>query len=191
MGGRCAVCLLLAVSALAACTSNLPGPPPAHETAAMPVLSGSEDEAGVWEARQAVLQPTAASLVQRLNAERSALGVPVLEVSDALSEIAFLRAEDMARRGYLASQDPQTGEALPLELMLGAGFGGSLAEVVAVASPGLQDLSAAALAEWLASPAHRAVLLDPVYRYAGGGLMPDGQAWKVVVLLAERAPEAR
>lgn len=191
MGGRRAVCLLLAVSALAACTSNLPGPSPALETATMPVLSGNENEAGVWEARRTVLQPTATSLVERLNTERSALGVPVLKVSDALSEIAFLRAEDMTRRSYLASQDPQTGEALPLELMLRAGFGGSLAELVVVASPGLQDVSAAALAEWMASPAHRGVLLDPVYRYAGGGLMPDGQAWRVVVLLAERAPEAR
>lgn len=194
MCGLRGVCLVLAVPGLAACAPNLPRLPPNAAETATPhphLPSAGLGEAGALDARRAILRPVADSLVERLNAERSAHGVPVLQISDTLTEIAFSRAEDMTVRGYLASHDPMTGQPLPLESMLDSGFGGRLAEVVAVVAPGLQDVSAITLGEWLASPAHRSVLLDPVYHYAGGGLMPDGQAWKLVLLLAERAPELR
>ncbi len=192
MGGGRAVCAFLVASALAACGPHGPGlalrP---SEPASTPPPAGLQAGPEAVDARRAILRPAAASLVERLNAERAALGLPSLEISDTLSDLAFARAEDMTARGFLASQDPATGQPLPLEPMLGAGFEGNLAEVLGSASPGVQDLGAITLAEWLASPTHRAVLLDPVYRYAGAGLMTDGHTWKVVLLLAERAPETR
>lgn len=192
MGGRRPASLLVAISALAACTS-LPVDLPLRATAD-PIRiepGGGEDELGVSETRRAVLRPAAASLIDRLNEERAAHGLPRLEVSDGLIDLAFTRCEDMAARGYLASHDPRTGEPLPLELMVNSGFGGRLAEVLAASAPGLQDLAAAVMAQWLASPVHRSVLLDPAYRYAGSGLMVDDGDWKVVLLLAERAPQER
>ncbi len=192
MGSRRIARLLLVISAVAACTS-LPVDLPLRATAdPIKIEPGSgEDEPGLIEARRAVLRPAAASFIDRLNEDRAAHGLPLLEVSDSLIDLAFTRSEDMAARGYLASRDPETNEPLPLKLMVGSGFGGRLAEVLAASAPGLQDLGAAIMARWLASPEHRSVLLDPAYRYAGSGLMADDEEWKVVLLLAERAPQER
>ncbi|MEW6567664.1 MAG: hypothetical protein AB1449_05770, partial [Chloroflexota bacterium] len=66
-----------------------------------------------------------------------------------------------------------------------------LAEVLLATSAPLDDLPATALAEWLTSPSHRDVILDPGYRYAGTGVMGDSRVWRVVLLLAENGPQER
>lgn len=142
-------------------------------------------------ARRSLLVAEANEVLLGLNQERQALGLPLLGAPAALSGIAFVRAEDMITRNYLGHEDPADGSIPAWSLMVAAGFGGRLAETLFVATGPLDQVAASALATWIASPDHRALLLDPSLRYAGAGLMGDGTWWKLVLLLAEQAPGSR
>lgn len=140
------------------------------------------------DAERRILAPEAEEVLQGLNRERQALGLPLLEAPPALRDIAFLRAEDMMARHYLGHEDPADGTALAWSLAVAAGYGGRLAEALFATSGPLDEVAASALAAWLADPENRSVLLDPVFRYSGAGMTGDGNWWKVVLLLAEQAP---
>jgi uncharacterized protein YkwD len=157
---------------------------------AAPSQTPSQATAGAY-ARRLALVPKALEVLEGLNRERQALGLPLLEAPPVLSDIAFVRAEDMMTRDYLGHEDPADGSTLAWSLAVAAGYGGRLAEALFATTGPLDEAAASALATWLASPENRAVLLDPVFRYAGAGLTGDGTWWKVVLLLAEQAPGPR
>lgn len=171
-------------SAPAIATSPVPGATPCTVGPGCQPATDPAVEQAVWE----VLRPVADELLARLNAERTALGLPPLEPQPGLSRIAFERASDMHARGYLSHQDPADGSVPAQVWMAEAGFGGLLAETLFAAPGGLGELPGSALAGWLGSETNRVVLLAPAFRYAGAGLMGGPEGWTVALVLAESGP---
>ncbi len=147
---------------------------------------GVENEADPSD--QAALALVADSILARMNVRRAIDGLPSIVSHAALRDIATLRSQDMAARGYLSHLDPITGHT-PAEVMMNtASFSGRLAEVVFVADHSLANLPAITVAAWLESPANRTVVMNPVYHVGGVGVASGEEGWIVTMVLAERSP---
>jgi len=148
-------------------------------------LDGSDgDAASVQEA----LRTVGESLKVRLNRDRDVLGLPALVASQALDDAARLRAEDMLIRGYLGAIGPGDTSVAAQELMAVAGYSGRLGELVYEHIGPLSTLAESTIGAWMASDAHRKLLLDTRFQFLGGGLAGGPEAWIVVVLFAEVGP---
>ena len=115
-------------------------------------------------------------VLDRVNVVRRQHHLEALHSSPALTHVAKLHAEDMARHGFL---DHVNREGLsPLDRVRAAGIGGFrlLAENI-----GASDASAnrvpAIIEAWLQSPVHRGNLLNPAFNTTGVGVAhaPDGR----------------
>lgn len=98
-------------------------------------------------------------MIEILNQTRAAYGLAALTNDATLETGAFRQARICAYSGRLT-------------------HGAGVAEILAVNAAGLR----AAVGQWLASPAHRALLLNGGYRYAGVAVYKDGsgRAWCAV-----------
>ena len=137
--------------------------------------------------RQA-LAPLAETLLVRINHDRDVLDLPAYTPSQALDDIAGLRAEDMLMRGYVGSTGPGDASVAAQELMGAAGYRGRLGEMVYEFIGEPASLVDATVTTWLSSEAHRALLLDPAYAYVGAGVIGDGERWIIALELAEQGP---
>lgn len=138
--------------------------------------------------RQALV-PMGEALKVRLNRDRDVLGLPALVPSQALDQAAGLRAEDMLVRDYLGPIGPGDPSVAAQDLMSAAGFSGQLGELVYEHDGALSVLTESTMGAWMASDAHRDVLLNTRFEYLGAGLVGDGaERWIVVLLLAEVGP---
>jgi uncharacterized protein YkwD len=123
-------------------------------------------------------------VLQIINAARQQEGLAPLSPTAALMEAAQQQAQDMAEAGRLSHTGPN-GSTVEGRVQA-AGYGGwtELGEVCAAgdASP------EAVVADWLASPEHRARLLDPAFREVGAGYYYQSgsnfEHWWVVDLAA-------
>lgn len=112
--------------------------------------------------------PTPAAVTDLLaltNADRMALGLSPLGASRALSLAAQMKADDMADRGYFAHETPDG--LSPWYWMTKAGYSYRAAgENLAVYFTDTRSVEKA----WMASPEHRANLLDRQYADVGYGI---------------------
>ncbi len=138
---------------------------------------------------QLALLATSDHLLLAVNARRAESGALPLLANEVLTDLAFERATDMAVRGYLGHVDPLSGGNLLETRLDEQGFTGPAAELLYETQGPLQDAADRALEAWWQDPAHRTLLLEPAFRFAGVGLMGDGSEWRVVVILAVQAPE--
>jgi uncharacterized protein YkwD len=123
-------------------------------------------------------------VLQLINAARQQEGLAPLSPTAALMEAAQQQAQAMAEASRLSHTAPD-GSTMAGRVQA-AGYGGwtSLGEVCAAgdASP------EAVVADWLASPEHRARLLDPAFREIGAGYYYSSgssfEHWWVVDLAA-------
>ncbi|HEX3874227.1 MAG TPA: CAP domain-containing protein [Solirubrobacteraceae bacterium] len=112
-----------------------------------------------------------AATVCLINAARRAAGLTPLVENTALGRAAVGHSADMVAANYF-DHVGSDGRGIEQRVMA-AGFKGSttrLAENLAAAT-GSDATPAATVASWLASPAHRANILDPAYRQAGVGVI--------------------
>lgn len=111
-----------------------------------------------WEAMQAV------------NRARARSGCAGLRVTSSLRLAARRHSARMARRGSLSHQ--LAGEPPLARRVADAGYTGAsmLGEVIATGP----SSGASAVRMWLASPKHRAILLDCRFRHAGAGVVRSG-----------------
>jgi uncharacterized protein YkwD len=137
---------------------------------------------------QAALALVADSILARMNVRRAIDGLPSIISHVTLRDIASLRSQDMAARGYLSHQDPIDGHTPAEGMMNTANFGGRLAEVVFVSDNSLANLPAITVAAWLESPVNRTVVMDPQYHVGGVGVASGEEGWIVTMVLAERGP---
>jgi len=104
-------------------------------------------------------------VVELINAARRQEGLEPLSPAASLMEAAQRQARAMAESGRLSHTGPDG--SIMAGRVEAAGYTGwtALGEVIGAGqtSPG------AVVAEWLASPEHRAHLLDPAYRELGAG----------------------
>jgi uncharacterized protein YkwD len=137
---------------------------------------------------QETLRPVGESLKVRVNRDRDVLGLPALIASQALDEAARLRAEDMLVRGYLGAIAPGDASAAAQELMAVAGYSGQLGELVYQHAGPLASLTESTVSAWMASDAHRKLLLDTRFQFLGAGIAGEPDSWVVVMLFAEVGP---
>jgi uncharacterized protein YkwD len=98
----------------------------------------------------------------RLNTVRAGQGLRPLRLSVALAKAAGSHARSMARRGYFSHSSGGRGASSRIAQYY---RGSPVGEVILWRSPGVS--AAKAIAMWLASPSHRAVLLHPSFRDIG------------------------
>lgn len=102
------------------------------------------------------------ALVAQSNAERAELGLAALTPHAALQMAAQRKADDMAKKGYFAHQSPDGSQ--PWDWIANAGYRYKNAgENLAVNFVDSADVTAA----WMASPGHRANILNGSYTEVG------------------------
>jgi len=104
-------------------------------------------------------------VVDLINAARRQEGLEPLSPAASLTDAAQRQARAMAQADRLSHTAPD-GSTVEGRVQA-AGYGGwtALGEVVAAGATSPKEV----VADWLASPEHRARLLDPVYRELGAG----------------------
>ena len=143
---------------------------------------------GDLAATREALLPMGESLLVRINHDRDVLGLPAFAPSQALNQVAGLRVEDMLVRGYVGPVGPGDASVAAQELIGAAGYRGRLGELIHGYHGAPEALVDRTVTTWLASEAHRALLLDPAYKYAGVGVIGGGERWIIAVELAEQGP---
>jgi uncharacterized protein YkwD len=144
--------------------------------------------AGDLAATREALLPMGETLLVRINHDRDVLGLPAFTPSQALDQVAGLRAEDMLVRDYLGPIGPGDASVAAQDLMGAAGYRGRLGELIYEYIGPPESLVDTSVSAWMASELHRALLLDTVYAYVGVGLIGDGERWIVALVFAEQGP---
>ncbi|MCR1781184.1 CAP domain-containing protein [Nocardioides carbamazepini] len=157
----------------------LPAPPPAT---ASPVAA----PATTWTAAAARVPPATDTarievrLLHQVNGARRKAGCRRLRPAEGLHASAAAHSTAMAAHRALTHQVP--GEASLRDRIAAAGYADAsrMGEVVAMGTMSARG----ALKRWLASPPHRAVLLDCRLRLAGLGVHAEGrQLWWTIDLV--------
>jgi uncharacterized protein YkwD len=110
-------------------------------------------------------------LICLINAERTDRGLRPLRGDGDLAQMARRHSADMVRRTYFSHVTP--GGADLGDRVRAAGYGSGRAWRAGEAlgwGTGSRATPAALIDEWLASPEHRHILLDPGYRELGVGV---------------------
>jgi uncharacterized protein YkwD len=105
-------------------------------------------------------------MLQRINRERAAVGAPPLRMCATLTRDAQDYAVVLGDRGYISHTGPD-GSTLATRAVR-AGYVGwtALGENLARGQTSVAEVMAA----WMASPGHRANILNPTYTDVGFGL---------------------
>jgi uncharacterized protein YkwD len=123
------------------------------------------------------------SILEAINTKRVEGGATALVSTPELSGLAFTRATDLAVRASMSHEEPGTGAvAAEVELAL-MGYAGPAAELLFATSDPINSVSERVIDAWFADPMHKALLLEPSFRYCGIGMMGDGDLWKVSLIL--------
>jgi uncharacterized protein YkwD len=117
----------------------------------------------------AALPATAADVVARVNAHRSARGLGALAVSPTLTAAAEWKSRHMAQYGYMQHDDPAPPvQRSPFERMQACGYPERAFSGENVAAG--HTSPATVMAAWLGSPGHRANIERPEYQAIGVGV---------------------
>jgi len=110
------------------------------------------------------------AILGRVNRERETRGLPALDPSEPLADVARAHSLDMATRGYLSHVDPD-GRG-PADRVERAGIAYlRVAENIYFSRGEPGDPDEATVRSWLASPGHRHVMLDESVTRAGVGVV--------------------
>ena len=123
-------------------------------------------------------------LLALLNAARAEAGLPELAADHPVTSLAGERSDDMATRRYFAHVTPEGRNALEMLIERGVNFqyAGETLQMNNYAAD--QTLAHAAQA-LLASPAHRAILLDGRFSHLGVGHAVDGGMHYYTVIVVQ------
>jgi uncharacterized protein YkwD len=125
-----------------------------------------------------------AALAARLNLARQQAGAPPLALEPALVALARERADDMARRHYFSHTTPEGQTVLSLLPARGVRFVWA-GETLQRNNYAADRTVAEAARALLASPPHRAILLDARYQQVGLGHAADGALHYYAVILID------
>lgn len=129
-------------------------------------------------------------LFDRVNQVRAEHQLIALRSSQDLAKVARAHAEDMARREYLAHENPEGKN--PLDRVTGAGISGFrlLAENIGASTVG-GDRIEAIVSEWMRSHDHRENVLNPAFNTAGVAVVEAPGGKTIVVELYATFPAAK
>ncbi len=146
--------------------SGVPARPPATPPAMQPP-AGTTDELIRDEARMLAL----------VNQARAQSGLAPLAGDHELVRLARLKARDMIERGYFGHQSPTYGS--PFDMLRSAGISYRYAGENLAGAPDVET----AHNNLMASPGHRANILNPNYTRVGIGVVEGGPYGKIFVQL--------
>ncbi|HET7701322.1 MAG TPA: CAP domain-containing protein [Candidatus Limnocylindria bacterium] len=109
------------------------------------------------------------ALASAVNSYRASRGLPTVVASPTLQAAAQFMAENVATYGPPAVPHRSTDGRMPQQRMADAGYPAYSTQTAEIIAWGALD-AAGAIKLWHNSPAHYAVLNDPVYRAAGFGV---------------------
>ncbi|HSS57788.1 MAG TPA: CAP domain-containing protein [Solirubrobacteraceae bacterium] len=115
-----------------------------------------------------------AALLCGIDAERAARGLSVVGESRQLSRAAQAHSDDMVVRRFFGHVTPggsTLGDRVEATGYIAARHDWELGEAIAWAQQPL-DTPDSLMRAWLASPGHRAIILDPRFRDVGIGITP-------------------
>ncbi len=119
-------------------------------------------------------------LIQLLNQERVSLGLNPLKENPLLDKAAFLKAEDMIKKGYFAHQSPEG--LTPWSWLRKVGYNYKVAgENLAIGFLDSKEVNDA----WLQSPSHRANMLSPFYKEVGIAVVRGNFQNKDVIVVVQ------
>ena len=186
------LCLLLIAFNLIACQSDrsvgfeeaggLEQEGSGHIDGAVASSEAIPDVSGVL---QEAISRSADAIFEGINLERTQKGLPGLELELSLVEMAYERSVDMAVRGYLDHTSPEDSQVYLLTTLPANGFSGQAAELIYATSIPIDKVPQECLDTWLDDGDHLSILVNPVFHYAGLGLMGDGRQWIVTMILVE------
>jgi uncharacterized protein YkwD len=142
----------------------------------------------VWQQRARDAQYVAVSLAQNLaallNDARVGAGLSPLQFDATLAQIAQLRSDDMAKRGYFSHTAPEGTTVFDLLSQWGVPWRYA-GETIQRNNFSLEQTAGEAARSLLASPAHRAVILDARFTRFGvaEAVSADGIHYYTVVLV--------
>lgn len=110
-----------------------------------------------------------ADLTARVNAERLAQGLVILQADPDAMAIARKRAETMAATDLLSHDNPDGTDVFDAIAAAGIPWFGAGEVIVWNNWPAATDSTAQAFSAWMNSPSHRAILMSGDYNYVGFG----------------------
>lgn len=112
----------------------------------------------------------AAAILKLVNQERQKAGLSALKLSDQLTDIANVKAKDMADKRYFSHDSPTYGS--PFEMLQQFGVNYSYAgENIAAGQQSAEQV----MNDWMNSSGHRANILNKNYTQLGVGFYNGGQ----------------
>ena len=127
------------------------------------------------------LPAKAQGLLASMNAARVAEGLSPLEVDETLVAVALSRAQDLVKNDYFAHYGPDGGSAFSELAARGVSY--ALAGENLARNNYLESKTVAAAFEGLmASPGHRANILEPRFTKVGVVAVLDGRMWVYVTV---------
>lgn len=128
--------------------SNTPSSPPSTNTP--PTSSNATSNATI--------------VINLINTERKKNNLPLLNVSNALNNVAQTKSNDMVKNDYFSHTSPSYGS--PFKMMQGFGISYTSAGENIAGNPSLND----AVASWMSSSDHKKNILSSNYNYIGVGV---------------------
>ena len=142
-------------------------------TAAKPVAKAAAP--ATTAAKPAATAPASANIgayeqqvVDLVNQERAAAGLPALKVNTKLAGVAEKKAEDLRDKNYFAHQSPTYGSPFDMMKQFGISYS-SAGENIAKG----QKTPADVMNGWMNSPGHKANILNSSYTEIGVGYVTD------------------
>lgn len=119
-------------------------------------------------------------MMNLINRDRSANGLPALTADMELSRIARIKSRDMLDNGYFAHESPTWGYARDMLRTFGYEFRGAGENIARHAT--VEKAQAA----FLSSPGHRRNILSAVWEKVGVGIVTDRNGYAYVTQIFAR-----
>ena len=137
---------------------------------------------------QTAISTSVDAIVNGINLRRTQQGLTPWVMDPALVDLAYERSVDMAVHDYLDHVAPGGAQVLAETGLGDRGFSGRGAELILGSDTLLEEVASTTLEIWFDDIDHRAILLSPDFRFAGVGMMGDGEQWIVTLICAQTRP---
>ena len=144
-------------------------PPPPPPPTPVPATPPPPPPPPAPAAASVSLHPLESSLLATLNAERAAAGLTALQPDPTLVSIARSRSNDMAQRDYFDHVNPDGGTVFDMLAQLRVPYAWA-GENLALNNYPVDETVAVTVRELMASPPHRANILNVHYTMVGVGI---------------------
>ncbi|WP_379969076.1 CAP domain-containing protein [Ectobacillus sp. sgz5001026] len=151
---------------------STPAPTQTKQSTPTPTQTKQSTPAPTPAPQQGVLSAYEQKVVDLTNAERAKNGLGALKVDATLSKVAKAKSQDMNNLNYFDHTSPTYGS--PFDMMKQFGITYTTAgENIAMGQQTPEEVVQA----WMASPGHRANILNNTYTYIGVGYVSGKNIW--------------